>query len=813
MKTYLKDNWTLQGSLPYIQIQRNARKTRDLSNYYVTDKIPATVPGGIHLDLYHNGIIDNPYIDQNSRLCEWTETRWWIYETEVSLDISKGKKRYLVFDGLDYDCDIFIDNDCVASHANMFTKKKIDITRYECDSFNLKVVFKGAPSELGQFGKTSDTKTQKSRFGYGWDFAARLVNIGIWKDVYLEYVQGAELECVNIKTDVEDGAGCISAEFDFSDFSGEDAQIEIIAPDGTTVQKSDFKLQAKICKSFRIENPMLWYPNGMGQQPLYKLKLSFDGEEYLYNVGIRSLRYQRNPGAGENALPYTVVINGIPVYLRGVNKVPFDHLYGNVSYESYEYYIKSMVNMNVNLVRAWGGGIIEKEEFYDLCDKYGILVWQDFIQSSSGGENIPSKHPDFLSKMRDNVESAAREKRNHVSLTFWCGGNELTDADYNPITYEDENIAMIKSVLDSEETDRLFLPSTPSGPVYFLDFDKECHDSHGQWEYHFRDHYKNYNKLRIMLHAELGISGPSANANMFLTENKLSSEKWNANRHHDEFWWHSFRRDKEMFGDFDNCEDYIPYGQWVQAEGLRYILENERRISPNTCGSMVWQFNEPWPTADCTTLVDYFGLPKMSYYWIKKVYGKSNASLKYDSIYSDDKFAFEVCADGDVKESPCEVKVEIFNSFGKIKNKYLLPYSSLPVKIKQDFEGDSKIYMVRITHNDVSKEYFFSCDTQTPYKDARCFPKAIVEASVISQETCGKERKYAIKLENTSPSPAYFVHPVDASNSNAILCDDAFFTLMPGEIKVINIWANPMPGLFFEIDAQQPQFEFEFLNK
>lgn len=813
MKEYLKNNWTLQGSLPYIQIQKDGKKTRDLSRYYVTDKISATVPGGIHLDLYKNGIIENPYIDQNSRLCEWTENRWWIYETEVKVDKNKGDKRCLVFEGLDYDCEIFIDDDSVGTHANMFAPKKIDITKLEGDSFNLKVLFKGVTEELGQYGNTSETKTQQSRFGFGWDFATRLVNIGIWKDVYIEYISGAEMESANIKTDAADGKGYINAQFSFTDADGKEAEIELLNPLGESIGKANCTIEDKISAKFEVENPLLWYPNGMGNQPLYKVVLRFGAEEYSYNVGIRSLKFERNPGAGEDALPYTVIINGERVYIRGVNKVPLDHIYGNVSYENYEYYVKAMVNMNVNLVRCWGGGIIEKEEFYDLCDKYGILVWQDFIQSSSGGENVPSKHPDFLKKMRENVICASREKRNHTCLTFWCGGNELTDINNNPVTYEDENIGLIKSILDREDPDRFFLPSTPSGPVYYLEFDKKCHDAHGQWEYHFRDHYKNYNKLSIMLHAETGISGPSASTKMFLSENNLSSEKWSANRHHDEYWWHSFERDKKMLGEFDDCNEYIPFGQWIQAEGLRYILENERRMSPRCCGSMIWQFNEPWPTADCTTLIEYFGMPKMAYYWIKKVYGKSNVSLKYDSIYGEDKFSFELCRDGDTKESDCDVKVEIIKSSGEKKNEYTFKYAQLPISLEEKFEGENEIYMVRVTHNGESKEYFFSSDVKTPYRGAKHFQKAQIKAEIISEKISGNERKYEVAIENISDAPAYFINPKDKTMSNALLCEDAFFTLLPGESRKINISAYPVQGFFFDIENKKPELDFAFLNK
>ena len=198
--TLNNENWSLKGFLPHVPIN----DAHYFKVFQKTPEIKATVPGGVHLDLYNAGLIDNPYIDDNSIRCEWIENRWWLYETNVKVDYSLGKKAYLVFDGLDYSVDIYVNNTLCHHHENMYTKARIDITDFKTETINIKLLFKGAPEENGQYGRTSETHTQKSRFGYNWDFATRLINIGIWGDVWLYYINDIELTESKILTDYKD---------------------------------------------------------------------------------------------------------------------------------------------------------------------------------------------------------------------------------------------------------------------------------------------------------------------------------------------------------------------------------------------------------------------------------------------------------------------------------------------------------------------------------------------------------------------------------------------------------------------------------
>lgn len=811
MKELLSSEWFLRGVRPHMVPTKAMQQWQN--RHYVTDLIPATVPGGVHYDLFRAGVIENPYFGMNSLACEWVENRWWIYETTVKFDPLRGKERRLVFEGLDYECDIYIDDVVVASHANMFTRKVIDLSHVEKDSFDLLIYFKGVPRELGQWGATSMTHTQKSRFGYGWDFATHLVNIGIWRPVYLEYIEDVEILDTYISTDLEDGVGLVRVRASLKGETEQKILLTLRSPDGELVEERQLNFTNEVDELFEVKSPALWYPNGMGAHPLYTVELRAGAESYQCKSGIRRLRYLQTEGAPEDALPYAVELNGERVYLRGNNKTPFDHLYGNVDKKTYEWYVRTLVNENVNLVRVWGGGIIETEEFYDLCDEYGLLVWQDFIQSSSGYEHTPSKLPLFLQKLGETAEQAVKERRNHVCLTYWCGGNELADENNIPVTYQDKNIALLRKIANREDPMRLFLPTTSSGPTFVARYDVPNHDAHGPWYYFYDSHYKNNNGMQIMLHAEFGVGGPAANTHLFLNENVGDSATYNENCHHDEFWWHSYRRDKEIFGVFPSTNDYTPYGQWIMAESNRYIIENERRRAPKTCGSSIWVLNEPWPSADGASLVSYFGIPKMSYYWAKKAFSDSAVSCKYDGICSAKSLAFEVCRHGDALPTDEEVSIAVYGAAdGKSLYEKILPLSALPHKVDLPFTPACELYMIRVTHRGIEKDYFISSRKDTPYLPARSISPASLSWEISNLKADGDITECVAAVKNTASVPAYFVNARDKNAAYAILAEDAFFTLLPNEQRTVKLTLRPRLGLFFDAPATAPDIEFALLN-
>lgn len=816
--------WKVKGYYPWVPLKDRSMETgKELLG--ITDWIKATVPGGIHYDLYRAGLISDPYKDMDSFKCEWVENRWWLYKTVVHSEVIQGKYQSLIFKGIDYKAIIYVNGSEKCRHEGMFEPVTVDITDEAASGgdMEVKVLIMDAPDEMGQIGKTSRTFTQKSRFNYKWDFSTRLVNLGIWDECYIRFEEEACLEEPCIYSDYEDHKGLISFEARIRErFSGQgkyEAEA-ILEKDGVEIRQA-FPVSAKrVAGSFVVENPGLWYPNGYGNQELYNLKLYLKKDnrildEYEAKTGVRSIQYRKNEGAPEQALPYTFCINEIPVYIKGVNMTPLDHIYGNVSDRHYEHLVKMMKNMNVNMVRVWGGGIIEKDVFYRLCDKYGILVWQEFIQSSSGIDNIPSKRPVFLNLLRKTAESALLRIRSHTSLTAWSGGNELTDGNYVPAGYGDENIAMLKELVERMDPQRLFLPTSASGPNEFINNEKGVsHDIHGNWNYMGNpEHYELYAGSDSLFHSEFGTEGMCSVRSMerFLSKeyrNILPAEENMAYRHHGE-WWCTYKRDQAVFGERNNMEQMSKCSQWLQAEGLRYILEANRRRKFHNSGSIIWQINEPWPNVYCTSLVDYYLEPKMAYYWSKTAFSDLAVSLDYRKLDYQPGELFQ----GTVyvgKEQPeaqmdycltCEVLdlkgVCMFHEELKGKAECTRTVKAMKMQFTIPETADSMfVVRLRVNMNQQSSEnlYFFGCGDGLPYEPALGMEKGEL---MVKQK---KEKDGVLKAEvyNKGKTPVLHIHPY-CNEKYDLLCDQSYFTLFPNESAEIKI-------------QYTPKFESGFLN-
>ena len=675
--------WKVKGFWPYVPI---LKKGMELGNEMmgVTDWIDASVPGGVHKDLLNARSIEDPYFDKNSLKCEWVENRWWMYKTTFNIEKEiEGKQLTLLFKGIDYLAHFYLNSKELGTHEGMYEHVSFDISdQVKVGSENeLIVLLENAPEEMHQIGYTSRTRTQKSRFNYKWDFSTRLVNIGIWDDVLIKINDMYTLEDTFIRTDIEDNRGIIDITAGIKGKSAGECTVAIkIEKSGALIEvwSTDLFLspgKTEFRKKFTVKNPDLWFPNGLGDQPLYKVTIGVYQSEKLsdkqvYNTGIRKIAYRKNIGSSADSLPYTIVINDTPVYIKGVNIVPFDHLYGNVSNETYDNYVKLIVDANINLVRIWGGGIIEKEYFYNLCDQKGIMVWQEFIQSSSGIENVPSTDPHFLRLLKGTAIQVVKDKRNHVCHSIWSGGNELMDENNIPITMDNPNISMLNIIVNTYDRDKLFLPSSSSGPNEFLNIDNRGanHDVHGNWKYEgLENHYKIFNESDSLLHSEFGVDGCCSTQSMkkFLSEDNIRITDMKENliwRHHGE-WWDTLERDTDIFGGFESLEQFVKASQFIQAEGIRYALEANRRRMFQNSGSIVWQFNEPWPNVSCTSMVDYYRNPKLAYYFMKDAFRPVNISLGYDRLLykRGDDFRGQIFVNNDFAKEKMAIEIEILN--------------------------------------------------------------------------------------------------------------------------------------------------------
>ncbi|HVU12098.1 MAG TPA: glycoside hydrolase family 2 TIM barrel-domain containing protein, partial [Phototrophicaceae bacterium] len=520
----------------------------------------------------------------------------------------------------------------------------------------LAVVIEPAPHEQPQIGRTSKVTTFKSRMTYWWDFCPRIVHLGIWDDVYLEVTDNVRITDVLVRQQLSDDLQHvtlnITAQIDTLEAVNAQFHASIYFGHKNFITSREIKMeltsgQRTVSTQIELDQPQLWWPNGYGDQPLYTVGVSVDTgwhrlAEREYAIGIRKIELVPNEDTDPLALPYTFVVNGRKIYAKGWNWVPLDVMYGVERPDKLEHLFGLAKNANVNLLRVWGGGLIEKEAFYNLADRLGILIWQEFILSSSGIDNFPSESPEYVAMLTHEAEQIIPRKRNHPSLALWCGGNELTADENVPLDDQHAALAALKAVVARLDPDRLWLPTSPSGPVFGNDLANivrdptSLHDVHGPWEFQgVSQQQELYNAGASLFHSEFGVEGMTNRKALDATlapEQQAPVSLDNAYWQHLGAWWVKEKVWRETFGEVADVETLRKATQLMQAEGLRYALEADRRRQFHNSGTLPWQFNEPFPMAACTSAVDYYGQAKPAYYAVARAYAPISVTAKFATL-------------------------------------------------------------------------------------------------------------------------------------------------------------------------------------
>lgn len=635
-------DWKVCGMLPHEWVWK--RVWEKPFDAYPAYWIPAEVPGSVQLDLIEAGVMPDWTRDLNSRACEWASYRDWVYVRQFPTPpIAPDETAWLRLGGIDWTGHVFLNGEKLGVCEGMWTPKEWNVTsllRKGSDNM-LVVVVEHAPPQEGQIGYTDAVRIWKPRFAYDWDWCVRLIPLGIFGDVELLVRRGAWVEDLWVRPEVASdlrranlraaiaiqsataGEVEVAVELEFEgELVGRVATGSTLRPGGVTVHLE-----------MPVTEPMLWQPNdgSVERQPLYtcRARILDDGDpldERVAGIGFRRVEFERTEGAPEDALPYQPIVNGKRVFIHGSNWAPLHQLYGRRWKDRYERQVALARRANINLLRVWGGGLLEREEFYDACDRAGIMVWQEFLQSSSGISNYPAVTREYLDYVREQAVALVRARRNHPCLVIWTGGNELIGADGRPLDDNYPVLHLLREIVKAEDPDRLYLATSPTGPICGPDPDFRGHagDVHGHWRF-LGDgkHQEFYAACQYMLHSEFGTEG-AANIETLLAT--ISPERlWPPDHtnpiwvHHGE-WWINRREVEELFGPLNDIESFVKASQWLHRESLRWILEEDRRKAPQCAGTMNWQYNEPFPNTSCTNVLDYFCEPKPAYFAMRDAY-------------------------------------------------------------------------------------------------------------------------------------------------------------------------------------------------
>jgi beta-mannosidase len=655
---------------------------------------PARVPGVVHLDLLANGLIGDPFFGRNEQDLQWIGKTDWEYRTRFAVSPELRSRRHvdLVFEGLDTYARVYLNGEQVIDADNMYRQWRVGVAkRLRDDGNELRVELRSPIREdlekvtargyelpaVNDQGEKTSVYVRKAPYSFGWDWGPRFVTCGIWKPVRLEawddarladvFVRQTELgeERARLVADVDvlgDGAAAgSSASLEVSvagpEYSGPlplrgegqgggSVNDRVAGPEysgplplrgeGTIPLEEGTRTHSA---ELEIRHPRRWWPNGYGEQPLYTVttRLVIGGEpvdEVSTRIGLRTLELRRAPD--EWGKSFEFVVNGVPVFAKGANWIPADSFLPRLTRERYARLLGSAHDAHMNMLRVWGGGIYESDDFYDLADELGLLVWQDFHFSCS----LYPADPPFLANVAIEAEEAIRRLRNHPSVALWNGNNEIESAwlqwgwrerlprwlwsDYEKIFHQ-----LLPNTVAQLDPTRAYWPSSPSANRESMPGDPGNGDMHYWGVWHGGKPFATYEATPARFMSEYGFQSfpEMATIRSFADPDDLAIDSPVMTSHQKHPRGDSLIREY-MLRDYREPKDFASFlyvSQVLQAEGVKIGAEYHRRSRPRTMGSLYWQLDDCWPVASWSS-IDYFGRWKALQYYARRFFAPLLAS-------------------------------------------------------------------------------------------------------------------------------------------------------------------------------------------
>ena len=656
--------------------------------------LKAAVPGCVHLDLFDNNEIPDPFFGTNEKEIQWVAEKDWVYRLNFKPDpeILTRENVILNFHGLDTYALVYLNGNKILESNNMFHSWTVDVKNILKDGENeLLVHFLSPinnvlpllkskdyilPADNDQIKKTSPY-TRKAPYHYGWDWGPSFATSGIWKSVELLGIGNWSIESAHIVQErVSSGKAELALELVVESSADAEAELFIVEEKSNTNISRSVQLkhgENHLSQTIVIDQPDLWWPIGHGEQNLYEFQIGLetkDGrEELTKRIGIRDFKVEQKKD--EQGTGFTFVINGKPIFSKGANWIPADSFTTRLKKRDYRELLESAVKANMNTLRVWGGGIYESDDFYSLCDEMGILVWQDFMFACS----LYPGDDDFLKSVEKEARYQVSRLKDHPSIILWCGNNEIAWAWHNwgwkekypkEVYKEDYNKlfhGILPEVCQELDPSRLYWPSSPGDSETL----PEMGQNYGSGDNHFWDVWhggKDFSAFdenigRFM--SEYGMqsfpdlktvdlfcdrSQQDLESDIIKSHQKASLGNGNVEKYVEMY----FPRPK-------NFRSFVMVTQIMAGEAIKRAVEAHRRSMPHCMGSLYWQLNDCWPVASWSSL-DYYGNWKALHYYAREFFSPVLISV----LEKDDSINIFVVNDGDrIEQAELELKLIRFD--------------------------------------------------------------------------------------------------------------------------------------------------------
>ncbi|ASO19316.1 beta-mannosidase [Actinoalloteichus hoggarensis] len=634
MRTPLHEGWTLRavgGAVP---------------DAIAETVVPATVPGCVHTDLLAAGLIPDPYLDDNESALAWIGRTDWCYETTFAWEPAEAHDAVeLVCAGLDTVATVVLNDVVIGETRNMHRTHRLDVGDVlRAGENRLSVTFASAVEHVERLREENGALPhtnhhpynliRKTACNFGWDWGPDLVTAGIWRPITLETVRGARLAEVRPLVEVGEEHGRVTAHVELARAGDRDEPLVLsVEVAGHRVETTVDEDEDTAVVSVLVDDPELWWPHGYGAQPLYPVAVrlrsvesgleldAWDGE-----IGFRTVTL--DTGADADGTRFTFIVNGRTVFVRGANWIPDDAFPHRVDAARYARRIDQAKAAGVNLLRVWGGGIFESEDFYRHCDREGILTWQDFLFACAA---YPEEEP-----LRGEVVAEAREAVArlcpHPSLVLWNGNNEnnwgwhdwgwqeqLADRTWG-LGYYTELLPEIVAELDPT---RPYTASSPWSNSVEIHPNEPAHGSMHVWDVWNSRDYTAYREYRPRFVAEFGYQGPPTTRTLSraVHDDPLTPTSPGMLVHQKAADGDGKLR-RGLAAHFGVPEDFDSWfwaAQLNQARAVALGIEHFRSLSPLCAGTVVWQLNDCWPVTSWAA-IDGDGRRKPLWYALRDAY-------------------------------------------------------------------------------------------------------------------------------------------------------------------------------------------------
>lgn len=626
------------------------------------DWVPAQVPGSVHEALLAAGRIPDPFHGLNERAVQWVGERAWLYRCafELPADLPAAGPAALCCDGLDTLATVWLNGQQVLSSDNMFVPQRVAVGALLRPGANeLRILFEPAPAHgraqearhgvrEGWNGNSWRVYLRKAQYHFGWDWGPCLITAGPWRPVRLEFgpARIAELHCpVEVAPDLGQAALPVTLRVERSaETPPLEVALRLIDPAGATLDEAVLALEDDRAQHlFSVRSPRLWWPNGHGAQPLYRLEATLRPagggaalDRAAQRLGLRRLRLLQEPLADEPGQTFLFEVNNTPIFCGGANWIPADSFVTRLTPERYRAWVALAARGGMNMLRIWGGGIYESDAFYDACDELGLLVWQDFMFACG----IYPAHPEFQASVRAEAEAQLRRLRHHPALALWCGNNEdyaiaeslgVYDPDFSGDFTQTAFPAraiyerLLPEVCAALDPTRTYWPGSPYGGR--RSSEQTVGDRHTWDVWHGgMAPYQDYARFEGRFVSEFGMQSCPALATL---EGCLPPDQRYPQSRAMEF--HNKAADgprrlavylNDTLRADDRLDAYVYATQLMQAEALghAYRVWRRRWAGPGryaVAGALVWQINDCWPVTSWA-IVDYELRAKPAYYRIRR---------------------------------------------------------------------------------------------------------------------------------------------------------------------------------------------------